>query len=144
MAVQDYFILRGGFIPGDIVRWRDPTWPKGKKKEYTGQGFGGQQTARMGRRLIAAEVIEGPDEDGWMVLLVRSYDNHGMTPLDEIFMAPPVKKQIRRKYTTIMRGEPERLAWENERLRAELVSEVWGKKRHPHFMTLDEDEDEVR
>lgn len=142
MAVQDYFTLRGGFIPGDIVRWRDPTWPKGKKKEYTGQGFGGKQTARMGRRLIAAEVIDGPDEDGWMVLLVRAYDNHGMTPLDEIFMAPPVKKEIRRKYKTIMKGQPERLPWEDEGLRAELVNEVWGKKRRDHAMGLDYDEEE--
>jgi hypothetical protein len=87
-------------------------------------------------------VIEGPDEDGWVTVLVMQHDNHGMTPLDEIFMAPPVGKKIRRKYKTIMNGEPERLPWEDEGERARLVAEAWDKKRHVYFMTLDNDEEE--
>ena len=88
-------------------------------------------------------MIEGPDEDGWVTVLVMQHDNHGMTPLDEIFMAPPVKKKkIRRKYKTIMNGEPERLPWEDERARARLVSEVWGDKDHAHWMSMGMDEDE--
>ena len=144
MAVTDYFTLRGGFIGGDVIRWRDPVWQKGRKKSYTGEGFGGQQLACIGRRVISAAVIEGPDEDGWCSVEVMQYDNHGMTPLDEIFMAPPVEKKIKRKYKTIMNGEPERLPWEDERARARLVDEVWGNKDHAHFMSMDEDEDEAR
>ena len=143
MAVQDYFTLRGGFIGGDVIRWRDPVWPKGKKKDYTGQGFGGQQRACIGRRVIAAEMIEGPDEDGWCTLLVMQYDNHGMTPLDEIFMAPPVKKKIKRKYKTIMNeeAEAERMRWPDEAARARLVRE--GRGDHERLMGMDMDEEET-
>jgi hypothetical protein len=42
-----------------------------------------------------------------------------------------------------MNGEPERLPWEDENLRAQLVDEVWGKKRHAYFMSLDDDEEEA-
>jgi hypothetical protein len=142
MAVTEWFELRSGFIVGDVIKWRDPGWQKGRKKQYTGEGFGGQQRANVGRRVIAAEVIEGPDEDGWCSLLVMQYDNHGMTPPDKILMAPPIGKKIKRKYKTIMNGEPERLPWEDENLRAELFNEVWGRKRHAYLMTLDNDEEE--
>lgn len=145
MAVTDFFTLRGGFISGDVIRWRDPVWEKGRKKSYTGEGFGGQQLMCVGRRTISAAVIEGPDEDGWVTVQVMQYDNHGMTPLDEIFMAPPVKKKkIRRKYRTLMNEEAEieRLPWEDERARARLVSEVWGDKDHEHWMSMGMDEDE--
>lgn len=142
MAVTEWFELRGGFITADVIKWRDPVWEKGRKKTYTGEGFGGQRLVCVGRRVISAEVIEGPDEEGWVYLLVMQHDNHGMTPLDEIFTAPPVKKKIKRKYKTIMNGEPERLPWEDEGARARLVREVWGSKRHGYFMSLDDDEEE--
>lgn len=140
MVMTEWFELRGGFIVDDVIRWRDPVWQKGRNKQYTGQGFGGQRTVCVGRRVISAEVIGGPDEDGWMVLLVRQYDNHGMTPLDEILVAPPVKKKIKRKYRTIMNGEPERQRWGDETARARLVREAFGDKDHAYWMSLEMDE----
>ena len=142
MVMTEWWELRGGFIVGDVIKWRDPAWEKGRKKNYTGEGFGGQRMVKVGRRVISAEVIEGPDEDGWVYLLVMQYDNHGMTPPDEILMEPPVGKEIKRKYKTIMKGAPKRLPWENESLRARLVGEFWGKKQHAHFMSMDMDEDD--
>lgn len=142
MVMTEWFELRGGFITADVIRWRDPVWEKGRKKQYTGEGFGGQRMVCVGRRAISASVIEGPDEDGWVTLLVMQHDNHGMTPLDEIFMAPPVKKKIRRKYKTIMNGEPERQRWDDEKARARLVSEAWGDKDHAYWMAMGMDEDE--
>ena len=142
MAVQDYFTLRGGFIPGDVIQWRDPVWQKGRKKQYTGEGFGGQQMACIGRRVIAAEVLSGPDEDGWCYLLVVAHDNVGAAPLDKIFMSPPVGKKVKRKYKTIMNGEPMRLPWEDEAERERLLSEVWDERDAKHWLGNDEYEGE--
>lgn len=142
MVMTEWWELRGGFIVGDVIKWRDPAWEKGRKKNYTGEGFGGQRIVNVGRRVISAEVIEGPDEDGWVYLLVMQYDNHGMTPPDKILMEPPVGKEIKRKYKTIMKGDPKRLPWENESMRERLVGEFWGKKQHALFMSMDEDDED--
>lgn len=142
MVMTEWFELRGGFITADVIRWRDPVWQKGRKKKYTGEGFGGQRVVNVGRRVIAAEVIEGPDEDGWVSLLVMQYDNHGMTPPDKILMAPPVGKKIKRKYKTIMNGDPQRQRWDDERARARLVRDAWGNQEHEKWMSMEMDEDE--
>lgn len=142
MVMTEWFELRGGFIEADVIKWRDPMWQKGRKKQYTGEGFGGQRMVCVGRRVISAEVIQGPDEEGWVYLLVRQYDKHGMTPLDEILMAPPVGKKIKRKYKTIMNGEPERQRWKDEAARARLVREAWGNHEHEKWMSMEMDEDE--
>jgi hypothetical protein len=142
MVMTEWFELRSGFIVSDVIKWRDPAWQKGRKKRYTGEGFGGQRVVNVGRRVIAAEVIEGPDEEGWVYLLVMQYDNHGMTPPDKILMAPPVGKKIKRKYKTIMNGEPQRQRWEDESARARLVREAWGNQEHEKWMSMEMDEDE--
>jgi hypothetical protein len=146
MVVTEWFELRGGFIVSDVIRWRDPVWaarkPKDRNKRYTGEEFGSQQIVRIGMRIISAEVIEGPDEDGWVYLLVRGYDNTGTVSPDKRLMPPPAGKEIRRKYKTLMNGEPERLLWDDETARARLVREVWGNKQHAHFMSMDEDDED--
>lgn len=146
MVMTEWWELRGGFISSDVIKWRDPVWaarePKDRKKSYTGEGFGGQRLVCVGRRVISAEVIEGPDEDGWVYLLVMQHDSHGMTPPDKILAAPPVGKEIKRKYKTIMNGEPQRLRWDDENARARLIREAWGKKQHAHFMSMEEDDEE--
>lgn len=142
MVMTEWFELRGGFIEADVIKWRDPMWQKGRKKQYTGEGFGGQRMVCVGRRVISAEVIQGPDEEGWVYLLVRQYDNHGMTPPDKILMAPPVGTKIKRKYKTIMNGEPERQRWKDEAARARLMREAWGNQEHEKWMSMEMDEDE--
>lgn len=59
MAVTEWWELRGGFITGDVIKWRDPVWAarKGQKQKYTGEGFGGQRMVKVGLRTICAEVI---------------------------------------------------------------------------------------
>ncbi len=139
MVMTGWWELRGGFIEGDVIKWRDPVWKKGNG----GNSFGGQRLVCAGRRLISAEVLSEPDEDGWCYLLVRQYDNHGMTPLDKILTRPPVGKKIKRKYKTIMNGEPERMAWEDESARARLVGEAWRERSLTSLMTMDDDEEET-
>jgi len=139
MAVTEWWELRGGFITGDVIRWRDPVWQKGKK----GAGsFGGQEMRCVGRRVVSAEVISEPDEDGWCYLLIMQHDNVGAAPLDKILALPPVGKKVKRKYKTIMNGEPERLPWENESERERLLSEVWQERDAKHWLGNDEYEDE--
>lgn len=144
MAVTQWWELRGGFITNDVIKWRDPVWAarpaKDRKKAYTGEGFGGQRMVRVGLRTICAEVIEGPDEDGWVYLLVMQHDNLGAAPLDKILSAPPVGKKIRRKCRTILNGKPERLPWENEHERERLLSEIWGDDEAKRWMSPSADE----
>lgn len=144
MAVTDWWELRGGFIVGDVIKWRDPVWaardPKDRKKGST--SFGGQQMRCVGRRVISAEVISEPDEDGWVYLLVMQHDNVGAAPLDKIFAAPPVGKKVRRKVKTIMNGEPMRLPWDNESARERLLSEVWQERDEKYWLGNDEYEGE--
>lgn len=138
MVMTEWFELRGGFITGDVIRWRDPVWKKGN----SGSSFGGQQTRCVGRRVISAEVLSEPDDDGWVYLLIVQHDNVGAAPLDKILAWPPVGKKVKRKYKTIMNGEPERLPWENESERERLLSEVWRERDEKYWLGNDEYEDE--
>ena len=146
MAKTEWFELGSGFLVCDVIRWRDPVWatrePGDRKKGYRGSWLRGQELGRVGVRIISAEVIDGPDEDGWVYLVVRGYGNVAGESEETVSRRPPVGKEIRRKYKTLMNGEPERLLWDDETARARLVREVWGNKQHAHFMSMDEgDED---
>jgi hypothetical protein len=103
MVMTEWWELRSGVINEVIVVFLLPVFRK-KKKKYTGEGFGGQQFVRVGVRLVAAEVIEGPDEDGRMVLLVRQYDNHAFTAPEKLLAPLPVGKKIKVKLKTIVKG----------------------------------------
>jgi len=135
--------LRGGFITGDVVMWRDPVWSKGRKKGERGAGFGGEQIRCVGQRVIGARVISGPSEDGWYMLEVVQYDNRGARPLDKILSPPPVGKKIRRKYKTIMSGDPMRQPWEDEGARERLMSEVWDELDAKNWLGADEWENDA-
>ena len=147
MVMTEWFELRSGFITNDVIKWREFIWaapgPDGRRqKQYTGEGFGGQRRVRVGERVISAEVIQGPDEDGWVYLLLMQYDNLGAAPADKILMPLPIGKQIKRKYKTIMNGEPQRQRWEDESARARLVREAWDDREHKKWMSVEMDEDE--
>jgi hypothetical protein len=88
-----------GFIQADVIRWKEAAWKNTKRNK--GKGI------VLGERTITAEVIR--DEDGWLDLLIREY---------AILNEKPGRKvehlskgtEIRRKRTTIERGEKPRLA----------------------------------
>ena len=144
MVMTEWYELRGGFIEGDIVKWREAVYerrgPKGKKWVST---FGGQRIVRVGLRLISAEVIQGPDEEGWVYLLVRQYDNLGMVNPAKLTNPPSIGSGIKRKYKTIMNGDPHRLLWSDENVRSMLASQFLGNKEHmERFMSMDVDDED--
>jgi len=102
--MEAWWDLRSGFINDVIVVFVMPVFRKRRKRSYTGEGFGGQQFIRVGVRLVAAEVIDGPDEDGRMVLLIRQYDNHGFTSPEKLMAPLPAGKKIKVKLKTIVKG----------------------------------------
>lgn len=146
MVMTEWYEMRGGVIEADVIRWREPIWqgrgPKGKRRREGG-GFGGQKLVRVGNRVVSAEVISGPDEDGWLYLLVRQYDNLGYAHPEKLMNPPKVGSTIKRKYKTIMNGDPRRLLWSDENARALLASQYLGNKEHlARFMAMDDEEDE--
>ena len=147
MVVTEWWEIRSGFIAADVIKWREPLWrargPKGRKKQYTGEGFGGQRLVKVGHRVVSAEVIEGPDEDGWVYLLVRQYDNLGYANPERLMKPIKVGERIRRRVGTIMRGDPRRLAWSDEPLRSALVSQYLGNSLHKEWWEAESDDIEA-
>ena len=93
-------------IAADVIRWREPIWER--------RGPKGAKPRKVGDREVVAEVIDGPDADGWMILLVR-----GCTLLTDSRPEDQLKtgQEMRRKATTITRGEAARLEWTDEAAR---------------------------
>ena len=96
-----------GFIVADVIRWREGIWERRGPR-------GSARSMKIGDREVIAEVIDGPDDDGFVTLLVR----------DCVVLTPHLKAgaigredQIRRKAATIMRGAPARLPWQDETAR---------------------------
>ena len=52
-----------GFIAADVIRWSEGVW--GRRGPGKGRAF------KYGDRDVTAEVLEGPDKDGFFLLLVR-------------------------------------------------------------------------
>ena len=50
-----------GFIEADVIRWKEPVFKNRRRG----------QPARVGDRLVTAEVLREADKDGWVYLLVR-------------------------------------------------------------------------
>lgn len=109
-----------GFIMADVIRWSEGVW--GRRGPGKGRAF------KVGDRDVTAEVLEGPDEDGFCLLLVRDC---------KIFSEEPGRcalkndTEIRRKVATIMRGEPERMRWSDENGRRIVRSPFVGPEAVP-------------
>jgi hypothetical protein len=140
--------IRGGFIVADVIKWRETIWvPKGPKgsKGKKGRGFGGTKLFNVGIRTVCAEVASGPDEDGWVTLIVRQFDNLAFIPLHRLHLPPKLKigGEIRRKKKTIMKGDPRRLPWSDESVRSGMESQFLVEKEHlERFMSMDDEDEE--
>jgi len=109
-----------GFIAADVIRWSEGVW--GRRGPGKGRAF------KIGDRDVTAEVIEGPDDDGFCLLLVRDC---------KIFSEEPARCklgkgiELRRKVATIQRGEPERMRWSDEDSRMVVRSPFLGPEAVP-------------
>lgn len=109
-----------GFIEADVIRWKEPV--------FKNQGAG--RAARVGDRLVSAEVLRESDADGWVYLLVRSSEvvsaKIGWSRSDVLL--PARGQETKRQLRTIVRGDPERLAWSDESARAVVASRFLGNR----------------
>lgn len=103
-----------GFIEADVIRWKETVFKNWRRG----------QPARVGDRLVAAEVLREADEDGWVYLLVRHSEVLSVKTswqLSDVLL-PATGTETRRRLRTIVRGNPERLAWSDESARAIIVA----------------------
>lgn len=109
-----------GFIAADVIRWSEGVW--GRRGPAKSRAF------KIGDRDVTAEVLEGPDKDGFFLLLVRDC---------KIFSEEPARckldrdAEIRRKGSTIMRGDPDRMIWSDEAARVMVRSPFVGPEAVP-------------
>lgn len=106
-------IQSGGFIVADVIRWKEGVYSHRRSRNA--------KASRLGDRLVTAEVLNGPDGQGWVRLLVRKCDI-----LTELSIRKPPsiasETEIRRAIRTIRRGNPERMLWGDESARALVAS----------------------
>jgi hypothetical protein len=106
-----------GFIEADVIRWKEAVWEK--RQRLRGRAV------NAGERMVIAEVIR--DADGWVELLVRESTIVSGKP-GWLLKPLPKNVEVRRRRQTIERGNPERLLWSDESVRAGLNSMFLGKR----------------
>ena len=108
---MDQWIPATDFIAADVVRWTEGIYDRRRRGK----------ALRIGERLVAAEVIER-GKDGWVRLLVRACT----ISKDEFAGRPiiPIKagEILRRGEKTILRGNPQRLLWNDETARTAVLA----------------------
>jgi len=111
-----------GFIEADVIRWKEPVF----KNRRSGRAV------RVGDRLVFAEVLRKSDEDGWVYLLVLGSEVVSAKvgwSLSDVLL-PAKGDETRRQRRTILRSNPERLAWSDESARAVVASRFLGNRNH--------------
>ncbi len=104
----------GAFIAADVIRWKEGVYKPQRSRK--------KKALRFGDRLITAEVLQEPDANGWVRLLVRKCEILTETSVKKL---SPISntKEIKRAKKTIMRGKPERLLWSDESARTIVASQ---------------------
>jgi hypothetical protein len=122
-----------GFIEADVIRWKEPVFKNRRRG----------QPARVGDRLVSAEVLREADKDGWVYLLVRHSEVLSVRTswlLSDVLL-PATGEETRRRLGTILRGNPERLAWSDESARVSVVaSQFLGNPNPAAPVATDPDE----
>ena len=104
-------------MEADVIRWKEAVWEK--RQRLRGRAV------NAGDRMVVAEVIR--DADGWVELLIRECTIVSEKP-GWLLKPLPNNVEVRRRRRTIERGNPERLLWSDESVRAGLSSKFLGKK----------------
>lgn len=109
--MAEWIPIGGDFIVADVIRWKEGVFKNRRSKKG--------RSVRIGERLVIAEVLR--DEAGWVYLLVRGCEVVSVGW--NIREVPLLTKntEIKRKRTTIARGNTERLPWSDESARAVVV-----------------------
>lgn len=108
----------GDFIEADVIRWKEAAWEQRRRRRG--------RAVNAGERMVVAEVIRDRP-DGWVELLIR--DSSVLSEKKGWVLRPlPKDTQARRRRRTLERGNPERLLWSDESVRATLGSKFLGNK----------------
>ena len=121
-----------GFIEADVIRWKEPVF---RNRRYG-------QPARVGDRLVTAEVLSDGGRDGWVDLLVRGGEAVSASlgwNLSDVWL-PATGSETRRRRRTLLKGNPERLAWSDESARDIVASEVRIGRNPAPSVPADQDE----
>lgn len=109
-----------GFIEADVIRWKEPVFRNQRRG----------RAARVGDRMMFAEVLRESGADGWVYLLVRSSEVVSAKigwSLSDVLL-PAKGTETKRQLGTIVRGDRERLAWSDESARAIVASRFIGNR----------------
>lgn len=108
-------IQEGKLIAADVIRWKEGVYGPRKSRKA--------KAARLGIRLVTAEVLNEPDAQGWMQLLVLKCE---ILTVLSVRKPPELSStmQVKRALRTIMRGEPERLLWSDESAREAVIDRL--------------------
>jgi len=106
-----------GFIEADVIRWKENVWENPSRSRTA-------RAVNAGERMVTAEVIR--DKDGWVDLLLRECTIISEKP-GWLLKPLPKNLEVRRRRRTIERGNPERLLWTDESVRAGIASQVCGE-----------------
>jgi hypothetical protein len=95
-------------VVADVIRWVEPIWAPPRKKK--------DKPTKIGEQRISAEVIV---LGSYMGLLVRAVERLSLIGQGADKNLPVIKvgDTIRRKKSTIDRGQTERLLWSEESVR---------------------------
>lgn len=118
--MNEWIAITDGFIKADFIRWKEVAY--GQRRSRRGRA------PRLGKRIVTAEVLQGPDRKGWVRLLARHCETIEQLSIRKLPSLLP-GDEIRRARRTIMRGNPERLLWSDESARAAVVASKYRGKR---------------
>jgi hypothetical protein len=121
--MADWVPVGDGFIEADVIRWKEPVFKKRRRGK----------PQLLGERQVTAEVLRDDGGTGWVDLLVRyseAVSAHIGRNLSDVLL--PAKDAVaKRRRGTILRGDPERLAWSDESARASVVASRFPGNSNP-------------
>jgi hypothetical protein len=99
-------------VVADVIRWVEPIWAPPRKKK--------DKPTKIGEQRISAEVLV---LGSYMGLLVRAVERLSLIGQGADKNIPVIKigETIRRKKSTIDRGQTERLLWSEESVRKNVL-----------------------
>lgn len=112
--MSDWMPVGDGFIEADVIRWKEPVFKNRRRG----------RPARLGERLVTAEVLHDDGGSGWVDLLVRHSEvvsaHYGWNVSDVYLPAKDIETKRRR--STIIKGNAERLPWSDESARVSVIA----------------------
>ncbi len=111
----------GDFLESDVVEWQEAIWPPSTSRK--------RKRRPWGKQTVTGQIVK--IEDDFVVVLVlraRITENNFSSEL----RPHKVGTTITKKRQTLLRGNPERLHWSEEDVRAALLSESHHFEKGSH------------